>query len=197
MKIPHFSPSIALLFLPALSTAFTTRPDFEPDTAILHRRSANADIPPAHAHEEFAIPKAGINTNAPLDVNVPVDGQDGRPHAGPWVVTSRKKTETDGGGGRVKGKGTQGLRDSLVGRVAEDGVRANDGVMDDPNRTGPKEGTRGTEGGVSEKQKGSSSAAEKRPGSPKEAPGLGQKSADGKDAKGGGDLGMLGVCLYV
>jgi hypothetical protein len=39
---------------------------------------------------------------------------------------------------------------SSVLRCSEE---SNGGVMDDPHRAGPKEGTRGTEGGVSEKGK--------------------------------------------
>ena len=48
---------------------------------------------------------------------------------------------------------------------------SNDGVTDDPNRVSPKEGTRGTEGGVSEKSKDNGKLpTEKVPETPKEAP---------------------------
>lgn len=57
--------------------------------------------------------------------------------------------------------------------------KANDGVMDDPNRQAPKEGTTGTEGGVSEKERDrkalegqTGERAEKKPDPPKEAPPL-------------------------
>jgi hypothetical protein len=59
--------------------------------------------------------------------------------------------------------------------VAPDGSfipSSNDGVMDDKNRPGPKEGTRGTEGGVSEKNKEDRLGVEKKPDPPKEAPPL-------------------------
>jgi hypothetical protein len=77
--------------------------------------------------------------------------------------------------------------------------------MDDPDRAGPKAGTRGTEGGVSEKGKDSQFNAEKVPGSPKEAPPLPhsekQKQPDsdttvgsgGRTADDAGTLGMLEV----
>src|SRR5699024_10223008 len=76
---------------------------------------------------------------------------------------------------------------------------ANDGVMDDRNRHGPKEGTRGTEGGVSEKQ--NQLASEKIPGGPKEAPPLPQSEQQklpdeytvGKGTKGYDSTGHLGV----
>jgi hypothetical protein len=67
-------------------------------------------------------------------------------------------------------------------------------VIDDPHRLGPKEGTRGTEGGVSEKSKNNQFASDKVPGAPKEAPPLPHSEqikippaddvADSKDIKG-------------
>jgi hypothetical protein len=84
---------------------------------------------------------------------------------------------------------------------------SNGGVMDDPYRAGPKEGTRGTEGGVSEKGKENQYTPEKVPGGPKEAPPLphsetkkfgsdsdGTASGSGsRSAEGDGALGMIGV----
>jgi hypothetical protein len=98
----------------------------------------------------------------------PVDGNDGRPHNGPWIETDGKIDETlpplDG----------QPDDPTIVnGKRIPD---SNDGVMDDPNRQPPKEGTRGTEGGVSEKEKArleseaSGRRTEKTPETPKEAP---------------------------
>ena len=83
--------------------------------------------------------------------------------------------------------------------------------MDDPHRAGPKEGTRGTEGGVSEKGKEGQLTSEKVPGGPKEAPPLphsetkklGSDSDDtatgsgSRSAEGPGGLGMLGVSLHI
>lgn len=99
----------------------------------------------------------------------PVDGNDGRPHNGPWVETDGKVDE------RLP---------PLEGRPEDptvvDGQKipeSHDGVMDDPNREVPKEGTRGTEGGVSEKTKAIKEqegilgeGVERTPETPKEAP---------------------------
>ena len=134
---------------------------------------------------------AGMNSNSGSDssattMDAPVDGKDGRPHAGPFVETSaerdRKKAKEIGDG--VAATSKPAVKDiSAKSASYADGrelPETNDGVMDDPNRTGPKEGTRGTEGGISEKNKGrvgqqgdtSGTKAEKIPDPPKEAPPL-------------------------
>ncbi|KAL2042981.1 hypothetical protein N7G274_004039 [Stereocaulon virgatum] len=113
--------------------------------------------------------------------DAPVDGKDGRPHLGPFVETSaerdRKKAKESGGEAKVeKPKPTSVATEAS----SEDGWKmpeTNDGVMDDPNRAGPKDGTRGTEGGISEKSKDkkegiSDTKSEKKPDPPKEAPPL-------------------------
>lgn len=149
--------------------------------------------------------------------DVPVDGKDGRPHAGPWV-------ETNGDRDRKGVKGSDDIDPvpikydtkipSSEHLSTEEGKmipHSNGGVMDDPHRTGPKEGTRGTEGGVSEKGKESQLASEKVPGGPKEAPPLphsetkklGSDSDDtttgsgSRSAEGPGGLGMVGVSLPI
>ena len=67
--------------------------------------------------------------------------------------------------------------------------------MDDPHRTGPKEGTRGTEGGISEKNKDRKATqldgakAEKKPDPPKEVPPLPQSEQESLDSKAGKDDG--------
>ena len=104
--------------------------------------------------------------------------------------------------------------------VTPDGEKiptVNDGVMDDPHRQLPKEGTTGTEGGVSEKDKArkaqegqTGEKLEKKPDSPKEAPPLphseetkiksekGEKTklkdADSHDDDAAEGLGGLEVC---
>ena len=120
--------------------------------------------------------------------DAPVDGKDGRPHEGPFVETAaerdRKKAKESGEeeapmtskkpAPKATPKGasyTKGWDSALP--------ESNDGVMDDPNRIGPKEGTRGTEGGISEKNRERKAQAgqdgiksEKTPEKPKEAPPL-------------------------
>ena len=136
--------------------------------------------------------------------DAPVDGKDGRPHSGPFVETSaerdRKKAKESGDDAKVSKPVPSAI--SGGGAPSED-VRnmpeTNDGVMDDPHRTGPKEGTRGTEGGISEKNKDKKEGqtdvgkSEKKPDPPKEIPplphseqeNLGQNSLkeDGKKGK--------------
>ena len=134
---------------------------------------------------------AGMSPNSASDssgktVDAPVDGKDGRPHAGPFVETNaerdRKKAKEIGDEAAATLK--PALKDISSKSAAyadeQDWPETNDGVMDDPNRTGPKEGTRGTEGGISEKNKGrigqpgdsSGTKSEKIPDPPKEAPPL-------------------------
>lgn len=118
--------------------------------------------------------------------DAPVDGKDGKPHAGPWVGTEKDP--------KKKEKPKAETEDLVVSKsdklVNKDGSKipdTNDGVMDDPHRQVPKQGTTGTEGGVSEKDKvrkakegKTGEKVEKRPDSPKEAP---QLPADGKKVK--------------
>lgn len=139
----------------------------------------------------------------------PFDGKDGRPHAGPFIETNaerdRKKAKESGDEEAITSK--PALKDiSSKGASYVDDLKApvtNDGVMDDPNRRGPKEGTRGTEGGISAKtdrkaQQGDivGPKSEKKPDPPKEAPPLphseqekvGQSVAKDPDKKGNNEL---------
>ena len=102
----------------------------------------------------------------------PVDGRDGKPHAGPWVETS---ADRDRKKAKEATKQQNNMQTSSQGYPGPDGKLipfSNDGVMDDPDRLGPKEGTRGTEGGVSEKLKEGKQSKERVPDSPKEVPPL-------------------------
>ena len=165
----------------------------------------------------------------------PVDGQDGKPHMGAFVeVPSSGSGVSNGGGaagadgvGSASGGGGKSPTDAdaaestSLRRLSEemaskdgtaDGMpvpipESNDGVMDDKNRVGPKQGTTGTEGGVSGKI--SSSLEAKVPHAPKEAPGLAGEAEEIKimevDAEGnrvgvvagnqGQGIGGLEVCL--
>lgn len=156
---------------------------------------------------------AGTNPNSAPDSSgktkdAPVDGKDGRPHAGPFVETNaerdRKKAKEIGDGAAVTSK--PAVKDiSSKSASYADGMElpeTNDGVMDDPNRTGPKEGTRGTEGGISEKNKGriaqqgdiGGTKSEKKPDPPKEAPPLPhseQKFVEQHDPERKGELDSI------
>ncbi|KAK4620107.1 GCR1-dependent translation factor 1 [Fulvia fulva] len=130
--------------------------------------------------------------------DAPVDGLDGKPHAGPWVdrkpdsaatttskslPTSMKEFEKTSAKERWK---------------LEDIPEKNDGVMDDEKRIAPKKGTTGTEGGISEKtRKEQAGAKENTPQKPKAAPPLpqseeehiekGERKTAAKDAVGSKD----------
>lgn len=141
-----------------------------------------------------------------------MDGKDGRPHAGPWVETGAERDRKSAKGSDDFDLGSTTYDSKIPSSEhlsTEEGKmipHSNSGVMDDPNRTGPREGTRGTEGGVSEKKKENLYNAEKVPGGPKEAPPLPHSeeqklpsdsdSATGtgtRSAEGAGTLGMLEV----
>ena len=73
--------------------------------------------------------------------DAPVDGRDGKPHAGPFIDSTSTSSST-----QEKKKTSSTDKDN-----AESSGLAEDGVMNDPNRVPAKDGTKGTEGGVSEK----------------------------------------------
>lgn len=92
--------------------------------------------------------------------DAPVDGKDGRPHSGPWVETAaerdRKKAKESGEKEMSASGKNAAPKDTKKGDTLADSwdspiPMSNDGVMDDPNRLGPAEGTRGTNGGITEK----------------------------------------------
>jgi hypothetical protein len=99
--------------------------------------------------------------------HAPVDGKDGMPHEGPWVETetdrkNRKLSEVDE-------ESADFTSDKTV--PAKDLPQSNDGVMDDPNRIAPDAGTRGIDGGVTQRTKSGASHG-KEPEQPKEIPPL-------------------------
>lgn len=123
--------------------------------------------------------------------DAPVDGKDGKPHAGPFVDLGTPSSDS---------KELPALKDRPADPTIVDGKRipeSNDGVMDDKNRASPKKGTTGTEGGVSEKEKErklkeeqTGEKAETKPPTPKEAPPLPhseqEKIAAGSEGKASG-----------
>jgi hypothetical protein len=96
--------------------------------------------------------------------HAPVDGKDGMPHEGPFVETNAERT-------RKKTQG-MGYDDDLTTEKTTHNVgnvpQSNDAVMDDRLNSNPAEGTRGVEGGISEKSKEGKST-DKRPDPPKDA----------------------------
>ncbi|KAF4914842.1 GCR1-dependent translation factor 1 [Colletotrichum viniferum] len=111
--------------------------------------------------------------------HAPVDGKDGMPHQGPWVDKSdgdKKSADADSKKGLPPLKGRPSDPTVIDGQKIPE---SNDGVMDDKTRQKPKEGTTGTEGGVSEKDKARKAAegrtggkVDTKPVAPKEQPPL-------------------------
>ena len=200
MKIRNTSPTLLLLFFSYLSFTLALLTTEEvvalADGKKLSPAADSSTTPPSKPAVD------GVGTK-----DAPVDGKDGRPHLGPFVETSaerdRKKAKESGDEAKV----SKPIPSALSGGdVPKEDVQkmpeTNDGVMDDPNRTGPKEGTRGTEGGISEKSKDGKESqtetgkSEKKPDPPKEVPPLphseqetlGQKPAK-EDVKKGKEVG--------
>ncbi|KAI6778912.1 putative Ca2+/H+ antiporter [Emericellopsis cladophorae] len=134
---PAMHSSLLLLLLPAFATALGDPIGDARDldtSAIIASDEAAGHVDPSDRRE------------TPTK-DAPVDGRDGKPHLGPFV------------GSDSTGNGDQGLP-PLKGRPDDytvvDGKKipkTNDGVMFDKNRDRPQEGTTGTEGGVTEKEK--------------------------------------------
>ncbi|OAX81487.1 hypothetical protein ACJ72_04172 [Emergomyces africanus] len=178
MKLRRLPSSLLFLAIPAISTLSTSLANPLPDSnessnsRLITRNEAvfSLSTPSAYSPD-----KKSRKSRALADL--PYDGKDGKPHAGPWVETGADRD-------RKKAKEFQNQREQLLevdsrdppsDHVGPDGKpipASNDGVMDDPNREEPKEGTTGTEGGVSEKSKELKVGAEKKPDPPKEAPPL-------------------------
>ena len=98
--------------------------------------------------------------------HAPVDGKDGMPHQGPWI-----ETEAERRGKKSKSKEEMIEVPSRSSKSTTSIIpQSNEGVMDDKGRGKPKEGTRGTEGGVSQRK--ATEYEDKKPEQPKEAPPL-------------------------
>ena len=193
------TPSSILFLLPALSTALGTLPAASRATGYVQSGSFALDA-------RYTDSGSLIDNVAKGSLDVPVDGKDGRPHAGPWVETSaerdRKSTKGNEDADPVSTKYDAKIPSSEHISTGEGKMipHSNGGVMDDPQRAGPKEGTRGTEGGVSEKGKQNYNM-EKVPGAPKEAPPLPHSDTTDRplsntqtgSSDGSGTLGMLEV----
>ncbi|POS85409.1 hypothetical protein EPUL_006216, partial [Erysiphe pulchra] len=131
-----------------------------------------------------------LNSKTKHDIgtkDAPVDGKDGKPHAGPWVgsekdtIKATNNVKSTNKPHMSESKALEGnhmnyMSDIMISQ-GEKIPETNDGVMDDPTREPPKHGTTGTEGGVSEKDKArkahegqTGERVENMPASPKEAP---------------------------
>lgn len=162
MKFRRRHSPLPVLFLPILLSTVAARSIQDPSSG-----SALLAGKIKYETDEPAVLPAKANPVGTKDA--PVDGKDGLPHQGPFVETGAERDRK-----KIKGSDDEELvASSPAGQetIDPDLPVSNDGVMDDPHRLGPKEGTRGTEGGVSEKSKEKSkesSYANKVPDSPKE-----------------------------
>ena len=207
MRIRPKSVPLLLLLIPFLQHTYGARTSEEVAASaegrtIPDETEASSSLPSGPAKPAL---DASLGTK-----DAPVDGMDGRPHQGPFVETSaqrdRKKAKESGDEEPASTTKKDPPSEKLKEAAAKDGEKmpeTNDGVMDDPNRTGPKDGTRGTEGGISEKSRDGKvegdtglSKLERKPDPPKEAPPLphGEQEKlsqqEGKDlTKGAGEAG--------
>jgi hypothetical protein len=181
-----------LLFLVPLASALSAASQ---ENAAIVKASQSQPRDPAIADPNSS-PVIDITSTKPkYDVgtkDAPVDGKDGKPHAGPFVGQEKdpkkSKPSTEAAEAVIS-------MENGVDMVAADGSKipaVNDGVMNDPSRQLPKDGTTGTGGGVSEKDKArkakegqTGERLEKKPDSPKEAPPLpeGQSKIENSRAK--------------
>ena len=177
MRLRHRRSPLLILLLPSLALA----------SIVSDARDARADtdIGAAAAFQEST--NAGSTTGKKYDVgtkDAPVDGRDGRPHQGPFVEIENLRKGEGGEKGETgdSKKDLPPLKDRPNDVTVVDGKKipeSNDGVMFDKDRPKPKDGTTGTSGGVSEKDKTrkaqegkTGEKVENKPDPPKEAPPL-------------------------
>ena len=166
MRLRQYPSPLLLLLLPSIAAT----------AAVSSSSSDLVDKEPAALDAYDSLATTGTAATAKkFDVgtkDAPVDGKDGKPHSGPFVEVTNSDSKKD----------LPPLKDRPVDPTIVDGVKipeSNDGVMDDKNRPEPKEGTTGTSGGVSEKDKArkvkeglTGEKAGNKPETPKEAPPL-------------------------
>ncbi|KAE8547781.1 hypothetical protein EYB25_009574 [Talaromyces marneffei] len=166
MRICHFSTAAAVLLLAIGTTAVESSSD-----SLAGSKNGNNLEPPVGVSGHLMSQKGSSVKAAPKGtLDAPVDGKDGKPHDGPWVETAaerdRKKEKGDGKSPTTMEAQQGGKGVGLDGKPIP---TSNEGVMDDPSRLGPKEGTRGTEGGMTKKTKDTKQYEGKVPETPKEA----------------------------
>ena len=203
MRLRRRPSPLLLLLLPCLSLALPPSSQDEV-IALAEGRQLPKEDRIIEAASSISVSPTLKPTNTPglRPKDAPIDGKDGRPHTGPFVETAaerdRKKAKENGDEVDLPAAGSKPIPVDIPKGASytdeSEMPKSNDGVMDDPNRVGPKEGTRGTEGGISEKnrdriaQEGQSGyKSGKQPDQPKEAPPLPhseQEKLEPKEGKG-------------
>ena len=168
----HFRRPIPLLLLLASPLLVAAKDTLTNDEirALGHARPKEEAIAAAEGAKPTQSPRRYVGTE-----DAPVDGLDGKPHAGPFVDTSPEQSSSATVSVTAS---TKKPLPTLLEKFAGEGAdipEKNDGVMNDEGRVKPKKGTTGTEGGVSEKDKAKLAKGgnvENKPQSPIEAPPL-------------------------
>jgi Ca2+/H+ antiporter, TMEM165/GDT1 family len=139
MKFCTNRASLLLLLLPTLTSAAAAPAAAQIDSEL---RAVSSSDDSTDSNSVNVGSRHGVPTR-----DAPVDGKDGKPHLGPFVETT-VSSDSERELPRLKGRPND---PTIV-----DGQRipeTNDGVMFDKNREHPLEGTTGTEGGVTEKDR--------------------------------------------
>jgi hypothetical protein len=191
MRIRRARTPLLLLLLPTLAASLAVDTKARPGS-VEHLAKDAASGPT----DSLTASRHDIGTK-----DAPVDGLDGKPHAGPFVESSKKKPPQPSVEDiPPKGKSlSEEISDISREKDLKDGwviPDREDSVMDDRGGEAPKKGPTGTEGGVSEKDKErkkeelvkGGAVVGKRPDPPKEAPPLPaseeEKVLKGKDKTG-------------
>ncbi|KAL1882057.1 hypothetical protein VTK73DRAFT_2771 [Phialemonium thermophilum] len=175
MRLRHRRSPFLLLLIPSLAAGVVIASS-QSDNVVKREAAAPAGYVSSDSSDQSgssAAKKYNVGTK-----DAPVDGKDGRPHEGPFVEIENLRNSEDGD---PRGN-LPPLKDRPNDPTVIDGKRipeSHDGVMDDKNRPEPKEGTTGTSGGVSEKERArkemegkTGERLENKPDPPKEAPPL-------------------------
>lgn len=201
MKIRRPLPLLLLLASPCLVLADSEKPTND-EILALNRARPREQIQAAHAKAQAnqiakeavldGTKKAnGVQSTRPYvgTEDAPVDGLDGKPHAGPFVDTTPEQSAVQKGAAAASAtaKSVPTSLEKLAGSA--DIPEKNDGVMNDDARPVPRKGTTGTEGGVTEKEKAKKAKGgdvENKPKSPTEAPPLPHSEQERMEGEDGG-----------
>jgi hypothetical protein len=172
---------LILLLLPVLASTAAVDSSKSKPGSVQHLASdksplsKNANLPSA----PDARPEVGTK-------DAPVDGLDGKPHAGPFVDSTKKKSSQQVVDLSTGESLSQETKDKILKETFD--LPEDDGVMADVADRKAVTGPTGTEGGVSQKdreRKEKGEVTEKRPDPPKEAPRLQDSEGKSKGRKDG------------
>jgi hypothetical protein len=173
MRIRRARSPLLLLLLPTLAASLAVDSKARPGS-VQHLAKDGA----ASVSDTLSPSKHDVGTK-----DAPVDGLDGKPHAGPFVDSKKKKLPSTIEDIPSSKSLSEELSDIAKDKSFKEGWSIpdrEDSVMDDREGERPKKGPTGTEGGVSEKDKERKKeeavkggvVVGKKPDPPKEAPPL-------------------------